>query len=178
MEEKKLLYSKEVIAGRVKDLAGRISRDHEGQEVVLIGVLKGAFIFLADLVRHVDIPHTIDFVRLSSYTGSVSSGKITISKDVETDIEGKAVVIVEDIIDTGESMAFLRERLQERNPASVKVCVLIDKQERREKAVTADYVGFALKRGFIVGYGLDFDEKFRFLPEIYVIKEESGDYSM
>lgn len=172
MEEKKLLYSKEVIAERVKDLADTISRDLEGQDVVLIGVLKGAFIFLADLVRHLGIPHTIDFVRLASYgSGSVSSGEIIVSKDVETDIEGKTVVIVEDIVDTGESMAFLRERLEGRNPASVKMCVLIDKQERREKAVVADYVGFVLDEGFIVGYGLDFDEKFRFLPEIYVIKE-------
>jgi len=172
VKEKELLYSQEVIAERVRELADRISRDLEGKDVVLIGVLKGAFIFLADLVRSLTIPHTVDFVRLASYgSGTVSSGEITISKDLETDIEGKAVVIVEDIIDTGESMAFLQERLRKRNPASVQICVLIDKAERREKTVTADYVGFALDEGFIVGYGLDFDERFRFLPDIYEIKE-------
>lgn len=177
MEEKELLYSQEKIAERVKTLADLISRDLEGQEVVLIGVLKGAFIFLADLVRHLKIPHTVDFVRLASYgSRSVSSGEITFSKDVETDVEGKAVLIVEDIIDTGESIAFLQERLQERRPASIRVCALIDKRERRERAVTADYVGFEMEEGFLVGYGLDFNEKFRCLPEIYVIREGNSDH--
>ena len=101
----------------------------------------------------------------------MSSGNITLSKDIETDIEGKDVVIVEDIIDTGASIAFLQEKLKERRPGSIKVCALIDKKQRRERAVNADYVGFALGEGFVVGYGLDFDEKFRCLPEIYVIKE-------
>ncbi len=177
MEGKELLYSQERIAERVKTLADLISRDLEGQEVVLIGVLKGAFIFLADLVRHLKIPHTVDFVRLASYgSGSVSSGEVTFSKDVETDVEGKAVLIVEDIIDTGESIAFLQERLQERRPASIRVCALIDKRERRERSVTADYVGFEMEEGFIVGYGLDFNEKFRCLPEIYVIREGNSDH--
>ncbi len=179
VEEKRILYSKEIIDRRVKALAGTISRDLEGREVVLIGVLKGAFIFLADLARYLKIPHTVDFVRLASYgSGSVSSGNITFSKDIETDIEGKDVVIVEDIIDTGTSIAFLKERLEERHPRSIKVCALIDKKQRRKRAVTADYVGFALDEGFIVGYGLDFDEKFRCLPEIYVIKEGNCDYSV
>lgn len=179
MEEKELLYSKETIDRRVRALAGTISRDLEGKEVVLIGVLKGAFIFLADLARHLTVPHTVDFVRLASYgSGSVSSGNITFSKDIETDIEGKDVVIVEDIIDTGTSIAFLQEKLEERRPNSIKVCALIDKKERRERSVNADYVGFALGEGFIVGYGLDFDEKFRCLPEIYVIKEGNSDYSV
>lgn len=179
MEEKKLLYSKEIIDQRVKSLAGTISRDLEGKDVVLIGVLKGAFIFLADLARHLSIPHAVDFVRLASYgSGSVSSGEITFSKDIETDIEGKDVLIVEDIIDTGTSIAFLQEKLGERHPNSIKVCALIDKKERRERTVAADYVGFALGEGFIVGYGLDFDEKFRCLPEIYVIKEGNSDYSV
>lgn len=179
MGEKRLLYSREIIDRRVKELAGAISCDLAGRDVVLIGVLKGAFIFLADLVRHLTIPHTVDFVRLASYgSGSVSSGKITFSKDIETDIEGKDIVIVEDIIDTGISIAFLRERLEERRPDSVRICALIDKRQRRERAVTADYVGFALDEGFIVGYGLDFDEKFRCLPEIYVIKEGNGDHSV
>ena len=179
MEEKKLLYSREVIAGRVQELAEIISRDLAGKDVVLVGVLKGAFIFLADLARYLKIPHTVDFVRLASYgSATVSSGKITVSKDLETDIAGKAVVIVEDIIYTGESRAFLQERLKGRNPASVQICTLIDKKERRERTLVVDYVGFALDEGFLVGYGLDFDEKFRCSPDIYVIKEGNGDYSM
>ncbi|TFG93866.1 MAG: hypoxanthine phosphoribosyltransferase [Syntrophobacterales bacterium] len=179
VEEKRLLYSKEIIDKRVKTMAETISRDLEGKEVVLIGVLKGAFIFLADLARYLKIPHTVDFVRLASYgSGSTSSGTITITKDIETDIEGKEVVIVEDIIDTGASIAFLQERLQEQRPGSIKVCALIDKKQRRKRVVNADYVGFTLGEGFIVGYGLDFDERFRCLPEIYVIKEGNRDYSM
>jgi len=179
MEEKRLLYSKKTIDRRVKELADAISCDLEGRELVLIGVLKGAFIFLADLTRYLKIPHTVDFVRLASYgSGSVSSGNITFSKDIETDIEGKDIVIVDDIIDTGGSIAFLREKLEERRPGSIKVCALIDKKQRRKRAVTADYVGFALGEGFVVGYGLDFDEKFRCLPEIYVIKEGNRDHSV
>ncbi len=170
--KKKILYSKEVIDQRVKELADAISHDLEGKEVVLIGVLKGAFIFLADLARHLKVSHNVDFTRLASYgSGLMSSGNITVTKDIETDIEGKEVVIVEDIIDTGITMAFLRERLEKRKPASVRICALIDKKHRREIAIDADYVGFDLDEGFVVGYGLDFDEKFRCLPDIYVIEE-------
>jgi hypoxanthine phosphoribosyltransferase len=114
----------------------------------------------------------VDFTRLASYgSGLVSSGNITVTKDIETDIEDKEVVIVEDIIDTGITMAFLRERLEKRRPASIRICTLIDKKDRREIAIDADYVGFNLGEGFVVGYGLDFDEKFRCLPDIYVIEE-------
>jgi len=170
--KKKVLYSKEIIDIRVKELADAISRDLEGKEVVFVGVLKGAFIILADLTRKLKIPHTVDFVRLASYgSGSVSSGSITLSKDIETDIEGKEVIIVEDIIDTGITMAFLRERLEEKNPDSIRICTLIDKKQRREVPIDADYVGFDLDEGFVVGYGLDFDERFRCLPDIYVIEE-------
>lgn len=172
MEDKKLLYSKEIIDRRVRELAGTISRDLEGKDLVLVGVLKGSFIFLADLARHLKIPHLVDFVRLASYgSGAVSSGQIIITKDLETDIEGKEVIVVEDIVDTGHTIAFLRKRLERRGPRSVRVCTLIDKKGRREISVDVDYVGFALEEGFVVGYGLDFDEKFRCLPDIYVIKE-------
>jgi len=156
----------------VKDLADAISRDLKGKEVVLVGVLNGAFIFLADLARYLKVPHKVDFTRLASYgSGLVSSGSITVTKDIETDIEGKEVVIVEDIIDTGITMAFLRERLEKGRPASIRICTLIDKKRRRETSIDADYVGFDLDEGFIVGYGLDFDERFRCLPDIYVIEE-------
>ncbi len=179
MEKKKLLYSRETIDERVKAIAEKISCDLEGKDVVLIGVLKGAFIFLADLARHLDIPHTVDFVRLASYgSRSVSSGTIKFSKDIETDIKGKEVVIVEDIIDTGASIAFLQDKLKERGASSIKVCAFIDKKQRRERDVSADYVGFFLEEGFVVGYGLDFDEKYRCLPGIYVIKEGDCDNSL
>jgi len=170
--KKKILYSKEVIDSRVKELADAISNDHEGKEVVLIGVLKGAFIFLADLARYLKVSHSVDFTRLASYgSGMASSGNITVTKDIETDIEGKEVIIVEDIIDTGITMKFLRERLEKRQPASIKICTLIDKKHRRKIAIDADYVGFAVQEGFIVGYGLDYDEKFRCLPDIYMVEE-------
>ena len=170
--KKNVLYSKETIEKRVNELAETISRDYEGREIVFICVLKGAFIFLADLTRRLKVPHVVDFVRLTSYgSGTISSGKITITKDIETSIEGKDVVIVEDIIDTGITLDFLKDRLKKNNPNSVKICALLDKEERREVEVDVDYVGFIIEDKFIVGYGLDFDEKFRCLPDIYVIEE-------
>ena len=170
--KKRILYPREIIAGRVKGLAEEISHDLEGKEVVIIGVLKGAFIILADLTRCMKIPYVVDFVRLASYgSGSVSSGTITLSKDIETDIEGKEVVIVEDIVDTGITIAFLRKRLEEKKPNSVRICTLIDKKQRRQISIDVASVGFDLDEGFVVGYGLDFDERFRCLPDIYVIEE-------
>jgi len=170
--KKNILYSKETIEERVNELAETISRDYEGGEIVFVCVLKGAFIFLADLTRRLKVPHVVDFVRLASYgSGTVSSGKITITKDIETSIEGKDVVIVEDIIDTGITLDFLKDRLKKSNPNSLKICALLDKEERREVEVDVDYVGFIIEDKFVVGYGLDFDEKFRCLSDIYVIEE-------
>jgi len=167
----RILYSKEDIARRVEELAGTISREYEGRDVVFVGILKGAFIFLADLVRTIPIPHSIDFMRVASYgSETISSGKIRVTKDVETPLEGRDIVIVEDIIDTGITLVFLKEHLKKRNPNSVKVCALLDKKERREVEIEADYVGFTLDEGFIVGYGLDFNERYRSLPDIYVIE--------
>jgi hypoxanthine phosphoribosyltransferase len=168
---KKVLYSKETIEKRVQEIAQTLSDDYRGRDVVFICILKGAFIFLADLMRHMAIPHMIDFMRVASYgSGTVSSGKITVTKDIETDIKGKDVVIVEDIIDTGITLAFLKNKLQEKAPHSLKICALLDKKARREVEIDADYVGFSMDEGFVVGYGLDFDEKFRSLPDIYVIE--------
>lgn len=170
--KKRVLYSKETIDKRVKEIANAISNDYQGKDLVLICILKGAFIFLADLARYLTIPHLVDFAKLSSYgTSAVSSGKVKITKDIETSIEGRDVIIVEDIIDTGITLAFLKEKLMEKNPNSVAICALIDKKCRRETDVKADYTGFIVDQGFIVGYGLDFDEKFRCLPGIYVIEE-------
>jgi hypoxanthine phosphoribosyltransferase len=138
----------------------------------VIGILKGAFIFMADLIRCLSIPCRVDFVRLASYgAGATSSGKVVMTKDIETSIKDREILIVEDIVDSGLTLTFLVNWLQERNPRSIKVCALLDKRARRQVDFEADYVGFTVDDGFIVGYGLDFDEKARFLPDICVIRE-------
>jgi len=172
MTVKEVLYTKEEIDKRVRELANIISRDYKGREVIVIGVLKGAFIFMADLIRYLNVPCIVDFIRVASYgSGTVSSGKIEIKKDIETDIKGKDVLIIEDIIDTGLTISFLMDKLKERNPNSLKVCVFLDKKHRREIELNADYVGFTMDEGFVVGYGLDCNEMDRFLPDVCVIKE-------
>ena len=166
--EKRLLFTKADIARRVQRLANQISEDYEGREVAVVGVLKGAFIFLADLVRALTIPTKLDFVRLSSYGASTkSSGKIRIVADVEVDLQGLDVLIVEDIVDSGLTTAFLREHLLTKKPHSLKICTLLDKLERRSTEIPLDYVGFNLDKGFVVGYGLDCNEAHRQLPDIY-----------
>ncbi len=170
--KKEILIAKAAIDKRVSELAEAISRDYEGKELILIGVLKGAFIFMADLIRQLRSPCKIDFVRLASYgTGTMSSGSIMITKDIETPIKGTDVLIVEDIVDTGLTLSFLVERLKERDPRSLKVCVFLDKKERRKVPFEADYIGFDIQDCFVVGYGLDFNEMYRFLPDVYEIKE-------
>lgn len=172
MAEAEILFSKEVLDGRVRELAGQISRDYTGREPLIVGILNGAFVFMADLIRALDVRCRIDFVRMASYgTGSVSSGEIRIGKDLETPIAGRDVLIVEDIVDTGLTLSRLVKILRGREPASLKVCVLLDKQERRRVPFTADYVGFTIPDHFVVGYGLDYDEKYRFLPDVRVLKD-------
>jgi hypoxanthine phosphoribosyltransferase len=164
------LLSSEEIAVIVKNLADQISGDYSGRELILVCILKGAFMFLSDLIRHLRIPVKIDFVRLASYgTGMKSSGMVEITKDIETPIEGKDVLIVEDIVDTGRTLLFLKERLSLSNPHSIKICTLLDKKARREVKVEADYLGKEIEDIFIVGYGIDFNEGYRNLPEIYYI---------
>ncbi|HPL63677.1 MAG TPA: hypoxanthine phosphoribosyltransferase [Syntrophales bacterium] len=172
IQKKKVLYSKEEIRQRVCEMAEKISRDYPEGDLVLIGVLKGAFIFMADLVRKLKVPCVIDFIRAASYgSSSVTSGEVKILKDIETDIRGRDVLIVEDIVDTGITLKSLVRKLKEREPRSLKVCALIDKRLRRRVVFEADYVGFSLDDGFLVGYGLDFNEMSRFHPEVYVIEE-------
>lgn len=168
---KEILFSRSEIARRVQELGGEISRDYAGKkEVVMIGVLKGAFIFLADLAREMTIPCRIDFIRAASYgAGSESSGNIVITKDIEVDISGRDILIIEDIIDTGLTLKHIVDQLQLRHPASVKVCAFIDKRKRRKVPFEADYVGFTMDDGFIVGYGLDYNEADRFLSDVYVV---------
>jgi len=170
--QKEVLYPKDVIKKRVQELAGTISRDYEGKELIVIGILKGAFIFMADLIRCLSVPCRVDFVRLASYgEGTSSSGKVVMTKDIETSIKDKDILIVEDVVDTGLTLSFLVNWLKERNPCSIKVCAFLDKRKRRRVPFEADYVGFTIDDGFVVGYGLDFNEKARFLPDICVIEE-------
>ena len=164
------LISREQIASIVKGLADQISKDYGQRDLVVVCILKGAFMFLSDLVRHLRIPVQIDFARLASYgAGTKSSGLIEITKDIETSIEGKDVLIVEDIIDSGRTVQFLKERLALSKPRSVRVCALLDKKARREVDVEADYIGKEVDDVFIVGYGIDFNEAYRNLPEIYYV---------
>ncbi len=164
------LFSQEQIASIVQLMADRISKDYDGKELVLVCILKGAFVFLSDLIRYLRIPVQVDFVRLASYgSGMKTCGKIEITKDIEISIENKDVLIVEDIVDSGRTLRFLRDRLALLNPRSIKVCALLDKKARREVEMEADYLGTEVDDLFIVGYGIDFNEHYRYLPEIYYV---------
>ena len=152
----------------VAAMASRISSDYQNRNLVLIGVLKGAFIFISDLVRQLSIPVEIDFIRVLSYgSGVSSSGNIQLTKDIETDIKNKDVLIVEDIVDTGLTLKYLIDYLKTYHPKTVGVCTLLDKHERREVDVKIDYIGHTVSEGFLVGYGLDYDEDYRYLPGIF-----------
>lgn len=156
------------IQERVVQLARQITDDYNSSSLILVGILKGAYHFLSDLSRNITVPHLIDFMRLKSYgSGLDSSGQVTITKDLELPVKEKNVIIVEDIIDTGYTLDYLKKMLSLQHAASVKICCLIDKKERRMVEINADYVGFDIPSGFLVGYGLDYDEKYRYLPGIY-----------
>jgi len=152
----------------VADVARRISSDYQNRELILIGVLKGAFIFVSDLIRHLTVPAEIDFVRVRSYGADTSSsGNVQLTKEIETDIENKHVLIVEDIIDTGLTLKYIVDYLSSFGPESVRVCTLLDKRECRMADIGADYICSVVGDSFLVGYGLDYAEKYRNLPEIY-----------
>ena len=176
MEEniKEVLLSEEQIQAKVKELAQQISREYEGKDPVFVGVLKGVVIFFADFVRNVTIPCEIDFMSIASYSGTTSTGRTEIRKDLSADIKGRHVVILEDIFDTGTSLTFTVNHLLNKEPASLKVCTFLDKPERRKPGITlqADYVGFTIPNAFVVGYGLDYNEHYRNLPYIGVLKPE------
>jgi len=169
---REVLIPATAIEKRVKELADQISKDYEGSEPVLVGILKGAVIFMADLVRAIRIPVQMDFMRAASYGSETrSSGTVRITKDVELPVEGRPVIIIEDIVDSGLTLAYVKELLKDRGAASLKICALIDKPERRVRDVPVDYCGFNVPEGFLVGYGLDCNEEYRNLPEICVLKE-------
>ncbi len=162
------ILKKDDIDKMVSAVARKISSDYKDRELVLIGVLKGSFIFLADLVRHLTIPVKIDFVRTSSYgAGTSTSGNIHLTKEIEIDVKGKDVLVIEDIVDTGLTLTYLIDYLKSFGPNTVKVCTLLDKQERRKTKIKADYVCHVVEKGFLVGYGLDYAEEYRTLPGIY-----------
>lgn len=170
---KEILYTKEQLDIIVKRMGAELSRDFAGKEPVLVSVLKGAFVFMADLVRQVTVPCTVEFMAVSSYgSGTETSGKVKIIKDLDTNIEGRHVIIVEDIIDSGVTLSHLMEMLRERKPASLSLCALFDKPERRRARVDIDYKGVVVPDEFVVGYGLDYDEKYRNLPDLCVLKPE------
>lgn len=169
--DKELLIPRKSIEKRVKELANQISLDYEGRDPVLIGVLKGVVFFLADLARELSIPAKIDFIRAASYgSGMTSDRTIQLTKGIEIPIQGNPVILVEDIVDTGLTLTHIVQEVERKDPESIRVCTLIEKLERQEIKVPIDYCGFRIKEGFIIGYGLDFDEKYRNLPDLYVLR--------
>ncbi|MFP4658447.1 MAG: hypoxanthine phosphoribosyltransferase [Desulfonatronovibrionaceae bacterium] len=164
------VFSPEQIRSRVRELGTEISRDYRDLDLITVCVLKGAYVLFADLMRSLDISPEMDFIRLSSYADGTDSGRIVFSKDMELSVKNRHVLVVEDIVDTGHSMEFFRKVLHARSPESVRICSLIDKTERRQVDIEVDYPGFVLEKGFIVGYGLDYAERYRELPGIFEIR--------
>ena len=166
-----ILYSEEQLRQRVKELGAQITADYAGKEPVLASVLRGSYIFMADLTRAIDLPVTVDFMAVSSYgAGTKSSGQVEIKKDLSDSIEGRDLIIVEDILDSGNTLFYLMEILKARKPASIRICTLMDKPDRRTQPIVADYVAFTIPDAFVVGYGLDYDEKYRNLPYVGILK--------
>ena len=167
----RVFFSEEDLKKRVAEIAAEINRDYAGKEPMLISVLRGSFVFMADLIRKIEVPCTVDFMAVSSYgRGTTSSGQVQITKDLSDDIEGKDIIVVEDILDSGNTLSYLLQLLQARKPASMKLCTLLDKPDRRVKEVHVDYTGFTIPDEFVVGYGLDYAEKYRNLPYIGILK--------
>lgn len=170
---KEVLLTEEEIELRVKELGKEITKDYEGKELLVVGILKGAVIFMAELCKNIDLPIMIDFMAVSSYgNSSISTGEVKINKDLDFSVEGKDVLIVEDIIDTGFTLAYLTDNLRKRGANSVRIVTLLDKPDRRNVEVKVDYLGFSIPDEFIVGYGLDYSELYRNLPYVAALKEE------
>ena len=171
----KVLLTEEEIQARVKELGAEISREYEGKDPVVLGVLKGVVVFYADMIRNITVPCQMDFMCLSSYQGTKSTGNMIVKQDMSVDVEGRHVLILEDIYDTGGSLDYTYKHLMSKNPASVKICTLLDKPERRKPGITLkpDWVGFTIPNEFVVGYGLDFNEHYRNLPYVGILKPEA-----
>ena len=166
----KVLITQDEIKQAVARLATEIRQDYQGKEPLLVGILKGSFVFMADLIRQLELPVEVDFIKLSSYgAGSETSGKVKVVQGLKTPVKGRDVLVVEDIVDTGLTISFLLDYLHKKKPASLRLCALTDKPPRRQAPVTIDYLGFTVPDKFIVGYGIDWNEKFRYLPDICFI---------
>jgi hypoxanthine phosphoribosyltransferase len=168
----KILISKERIAERVSEIAEQINTDYAGEEIIMVCILRGSCFFFTDLARQIKESAYLEFMSVSSYNGTRSSGEVRINKDISMPVEGKHLLIVEDIIDTGYTLSYLKRILSERRPKSLKICALLDKPSRRETGLVGDYIGFTVPDEFVVGYGLDYDQRYRNLPEIGVLKHE------
>ncbi len=172
-DAERILVSKKEITAKVKELGAQITRDYKGEEPLIVGILRGSFVFMSDLVRAIKLDCTVDFLAASSYGKSTtSSGHLKIIKDLDTNIEGKHVIVVEDILDSGITLSRIVDMLKVRKPASIKVCALLNKPDRRQIELDLDYCGFVIPNEFVIGYGLDYDEKYRNLPDICVLKPE------
>ncbi len=170
---REVLFSEEYLAEVVQEMGRKISEDYKGKNLLLVSVLKGSVVFMADLMRAITIPCSIDFMSVSSYgSGTKTSGVVRILKDLDVELSGKDLLLVEDILDSGMTLSYIREMLQQRNPSSIRLCTLFDKPERRTADIQADYSGLQVPDEFIVGYGLDYDEKYRNLPYVGILKPE------
>lgn len=172
-----ILLTEEQIQSRIRQLGEELSRDYAGKDPVIVGVLKGVVVFYADMVRHIKVPCQMDFMWISSYQGTNSTGQMVVKRDVTVDVEDRHVLILEDIYDTGNSLDFTYRHLMSKHPASLKICTLLDKPERRKPGITLkpDYVGFTVPNEFVVGYGLDYNEQYRNLPYVGILKPEVYD---
>ena len=169
-----VLLTEEQIQNRIKELGEILTAEYEGKNPVIVGVLKGVVVFYADMIRQIKTPCQLDFMWISSYAGTDSTGKMQVRQELKTDIKGRHVLILEDIFDTGNSLDYTVKYLQQKEPASLKICTLLDKPERRNPAITleADYTGFTIPNAFVVGYGLDYNEQYRNLPYVGILKPE------
>lgn len=168
----KPLLATEQIQGKIAELAATISRDYAGKDILAVGILKGSFMFFADLVRLINVPASIDFILATSYVKTGSTGEVTVHYNIREQIEGRHVLLIDDIIDTGVSLNTIRERILAQNPASLKICALLDKKERRIVDVPMDYIGFEIPNHFVVGYGLDYENQYRNLPYISIFTKK------
>jgi hypoxanthine phosphoribosyltransferase len=169
----KPLFTTQQIQAKVKELADRISEDYSGKDLLVVGILKGAFMFFSDIVRAIKVPLTLDFIVASSYVKTETSGEVKIYYDIREDISDKDVLLIDDIIDSGITLNQIRERILSRGPSSLKICIFLDKKERRMLDVPVDYAGFEIPNEYVVGYGLDYDGKFRNLPYISIFKKKA-----
>lgn len=169
----KPLFTVEQIQARVKEIAAKISEDYEGKELITIGILKGAFMFFSDIVKLIQTPIDIDFLIASSYTGTHSTGEIKVHCDLREDIKDRHVLLIEDIVDTGLTVKYIKDMLLSKNPASLKICAFLDKKARRKVDINLDYIGFEIPNEYVVGYGLDYENKFRNLPYIAIFKKST-----